>query len=144
MLRRDQRTAGELVAWLRTRCLDLATGALKVSFEVDVDDARVVPGEVGMHVVHVVLEAVRNASRHALAKSVAVRVGLRGEVVVSVRDDGRGLPEGALEATAGGLANLRARASSLGGSLEVGSDAQGTTVTLRCPWPVTPTSADMR
>lgn len=135
MLRRENRTAGELVAWLRTRCQDLGAGDVRVTFEVDVDEALVVPGEHGMHVVHVVLESVRNALVHARARSVSVSLRLRSAIHLRVRDDGRGL-EGVDRTTpTGGLANLRARAASLGGSLWVESGPEGTVVTLTCPLP---------
>jgi signal transduction histidine kinase len=134
MLRRDNRTAGELVDWLRTRCAELSDAPVKVRFvEVDVEESRVLPGELVMHVIHVVLEAVRNATQHSGAKDVAITLRLRSQVEVQVRDDGRGLGE-PTERLHGGLANLRARAQALGGKLVIDSTAEGMRVELTCPF----------
>jgi signal transduction histidine kinase len=62
---------------------------------------------------------------------VQVLVSVADDVVVRVRDDGRGMGEEILE---GGLANLRQRARIHGGRLRVQSrPGAGTTVTWRVP-----------
>lgn len=135
LLRRERRTFGELLAWLRTRCRELGAGVVRVQFEVDGDEHLELPGELGMHIVRVVLESVRNAVRHSGAPEVTVTLGMRGAVEVKVVDRGQGLPAGASARATGGLANLRARALALGGTLEVESGASGTAVRFGCPLP---------
>jgi signal transduction histidine kinase len=96
----------------------------------------VVTPELAVQVEAVVREAVSNAVRHAGAGAVAVSVTAGDDVQVSVVDDGRGIPPGALRS---GLKNLEDRALSCGGSLTVdsvygGYDAapgSGTGTTLR-------------
>ena len=75
---------------------------------------------------YVVAEALTNAVKHADATKVTVSVSRDADdVVVTVRDDGRG---GADPALGSGLVGLRDRAEALGGTLEVESPSDGGTV----------------
>ena len=101
-----------------------------VVFDGPVDTA--IPVEIAAHLVAVVREAVSNASRHAGAKRVEVSLVVTSEIVLRISDDGVGIAEE--QKRRSGLANLRARAAELGGSLVVTSPpGEGTTVTLRVP-----------
>ncbi len=87
-----------------------------------------------------VQESLSNIVRHADAASVSVALGVEaGDLVLRVRDDGRGLPSGrAIEdfETAGhmGLSGMRERITALGGTLAVGSlPARGSEIMLRVP-----------
>ena len=76
-------------------------------------------------------EALSNAARHAEAGAVSVFLSVTDEISVTVRDDGRGLPEQVVES---GLANMRQRAERLGGRCVVSSTAgSGTTVEWSVP-----------
>lgn len=78
-------------------------------------------------------EALTNARRHAGARTVGVELFEEGnDVVLRVRDDGKGLPE-QVRPGAVGLESMRLRAEELGGRLEVRSTADGTTVEARLP-----------
>ncbi len=79
-------------------------------------------------------EALTNALRHAEAREVTVALRQAGaDVVLSVRDDGRGLVEPIAE---GGLRGMRERARLIDASLEVRSAAgQGTEIILTVPVP---------
>jgi signal transduction histidine kinase len=66
--------------------------------------------------VAVVREGLSNVVRHAEASIVSVRIIVDGTVLVEVADDGVGIPASAVQS---GLANLRERALSHGGSLEL-------------------------
>jgi signal transduction histidine kinase len=79
-------------------------------------------------------EAFANVRRHAQARSVVVRLGQadEGEVTLTVSDDGRGI--GADVVDGFGLAGMRERVRSAGGTLAVGSgDDGGTTLCARVP-----------
>lgn len=79
-------------------------------------------------------EAFANVRRHAQARSVVVRLGQAdGEVTLTVSDDGRGL--GTDVAYGFGLAGMRERVRSAGGTLAVGPgpDGSGTTLCARVP-----------
>jgi two-component system sensor histidine kinase DesK len=85
-------------------------------------------------------EGITNALKHAVEPH--VRAGLRvtdGEVVLSVENDGvaRGEAAPAAGVNAGaGLANMKARAAELGGSLELERDRDTARLLLRVPVPL--------
>lgn len=100
---------------------------------------RRLPAQTEEAVLRVAQEAMHNALRHADAASVAVRLTGRpgGGAELEVTDDGRGFDPDAVR-TGGssglGLASMRERARSVGGSLQVRSvAAHGTTVRLEVP-----------
>ncbi|MFC4628948.1 sensor histidine kinase [Promicromonospora alba] len=78
-------------------------------------------------------EAFANVRRHAQARSVVVRLGqAEGEVTLTVSDDGRGFDTEAVDGF--GLAGMRERLRSAGGTLAVGpGDDGGTTLCARVP-----------
>jgi len=82
--------------------------------------------------VAVVREAVANTVKHARAQTVSVSVALAdGRLRVEVTDDGRG---GVAESTRrSGLANLRARAESRGGTFAIESTSAGTRLSWEAP-----------
>lgn len=85
----------------------------------------------------IVKEALVNAGKHAGAREVVVEIGTRDdELVVSVRDDGRGIAEDAWRERPGhlGLVSMRDRAVIAGGRLDVERRAEGgTEVRLTLP-----------
>ncbi|MEU4361413.1 sensor histidine kinase [Promicromonospora sp. NPDC023987] len=78
-------------------------------------------------------EAFANVRRHARARSVVVRLGqAEGEVTLTVSDDGRGIGTDVVDGF--GLAGMRERVRSAGGTLAVGpGDGGGTTLCARVP-----------
>ncbi|WP_406490051.1 GAF domain-containing protein [Streptomyces phaeochromogenes] len=93
--------------------------ALRVEGLVDTD----VPGEVADHALAVLGEALSNAVRHSGAHSVDVHLQCaRGELALTVTDDGCGVPDGVARS---GLKNLEDRAHALGGTLTLGERPQG-------------------
>jgi two-component system, NarL family, sensor histidine kinase UhpB len=94
--------------------------------------------ELNISLYRIVQECLTNVTRHARASTVGVRVEgtapAAGELRVSVRDDGVGMPTGAGKRTGLGLVGLRERVEALGGRLEVGARApQGVEVLARIP-----------
>jgi len=88
-----------------------------------------VPVEVGEQMLVALREALSNAARHASATSVDVTVDCDGDLVLRVRDNGKGLGASTRRS---GLANLAERASRLGGRLRVGpADGGGTDLEWR-------------
>jgi len=86
-----------------------------------------------------VQEALTNATKHAQAKSMTVRIR-RGEksVSCSVRDDGIGFDTSAMLARKGnrglGLLGIRERVAILGGTVQINSQpGQGTEITITVP-----------
>lgn len=110
-----------------------------IAVEVRVDGAGgVVPEEVAQALVRSARGALANIREHAQASRVAVTLTYQDdEVVLDVRDDGRGFaPDrlGARGVRGHGLTGIRARAIALGGDAEVeSSPGEGTTVVVRLP-----------
>jgi signal transduction histidine kinase len=73
----------------------------------------------------VLSEALTNVSRHAAASAVSVVLSVGKDLVLTVSDDGVGVPADVAES---GLANMRQRAIRHGGSLDVSQPAEGGTV----------------
>lgn len=80
-------------------------------------------------------EALTNVVRHSAASRATVTVERSGEdLVLSIADDGSGIPSDAVER--GGLRGMRERAELAGGTLDVDGDDHGTIVRARLPWRV--------
>jgi signal transduction histidine kinase len=97
------------------------------------DDVGALAPAVEVVLLRAAQEAFANVRRHAQASSVVFRLGqTAGEVTLTVSDDGRGL--GADVAYGFGLAGMRDRVRSAGGTLAVGpGDDGGTTLCARVP-----------
>jgi signal transduction histidine kinase len=80
-------------------------------------------------------QALNNVARHAGARAVTITLeASAGELVLSVRDDGRGFDAGKSFPGHLGLSSMRERAASVGGVLLISSaPGQGTEVTIRVP-----------
>ncbi|HET9499559.1 MAG TPA: GAF domain-containing sensor histidine kinase [Marmoricola sp.] len=116
-----------------TRLVDAAAQALKFrpSLEFRGPVRSRVSAELAPDLLAVLREALSNASRHADASHVQVLVAAGDELVLTVSDDGRGIPEGTVES---GLGNMRHRAEQRGGTFTVTSaPARGTTLAWRVP-----------
>jgi signal transduction histidine kinase len=84
-------------------------------------------------VYRVVQESLTNVARHAAARSVQVFVlERRGEIEITVRDDGRGFDLG-MVGPGFGLTGMRERVALVGGHLDVRSSRRGTTVVAVVP-----------
>ena len=91
-----------------------------VRTEVD-GDPRPLPPEADLAVYRIVQEALTNVTRHSDATAVTVRVRYTGTgVEVEVADNGRPVTTGSGTGTGSGLAGMRDRAESLGGTFEAG------------------------
>jgi PAS domain S-box-containing protein len=80
-------------------------------------------------------EAVINANKHAQAREIVVALQRsRSEIVLSVVDNGVGIPKSAGPSKGMGFHIMNQRANSVGGRLEVESNKQsGTRITCYCP-----------
>lgn len=80
-------------------------------------------------------ETLTNIVRHAGASRVDVRLAeTEGQLVLTVRDNGRGISEREINGASIGLVGMRERAAQVGGVVFFfGLPMQGTTVTMRAP-----------
>ncbi|MET0231776.1 MAG: histidine kinase [Rhodanobacteraceae bacterium] len=86
---------------------------------------RALPVDLALAIYRLTQEALTNATRHADASRVDVRVGTRanGAIEWSVEDDGVGLDAGALH-RGNGLAGMRERVWAYGGEIEMGEGSE--------------------
>jgi signal transduction histidine kinase len=93
------------------------------------------PDETETHLFRLAQEALTNVARHSGARHAAVTLNSQGgEVRLSIRDDGRGLPAAGAGPRGMGMIGMRARARSVGGDLSVRSKAgQGVEIEVRVP-----------
>jgi signal transduction histidine kinase len=115
---------------LTDRGLDAAVSGLAercpIPVEVDVRIDRRPPSAVETAAYYVVAEALTNVARHAEADRAAIEIatGQPGELIVEVRDDGRG---GAVRTPGSGLDGLAQRVEALDGRLLIESPGGGPT-----------------
>jgi len=81
-----------------------------------------------IHVLQVVREALNNVEHHARARRADVRLAtVQGRVLVTVDDDGVGVQDAEAPMHHYGLAIMRDRAATLGGTLRISRRSQGGT-----------------
>jgi signal transduction histidine kinase len=114
-------------------------GQVKVSLHVD-DPIGRLPREVEIALFRVLQEALTNVYRHAAAQSVVVRIVCRnGCVILTVADNGKGIPQEILArfrggaATGIGLEGMRGRLVECGGQIHLESSSAGTVVEASIP-----------
>jgi signal transduction histidine kinase len=135
----DADDLAERLAPLRHRCTRLLEAAdIECRWTLEGLQGCHLGGKRGLDFQRVVQEGLANVLKHSGATQVSIRIEARqGELVLSIRDNGRGFANpstASAGALAGmGLRNMQARASRLGGTLEIHSGATGTAVALRCP-----------
>ena len=135
-LQPDALDGADFVAGLSRLVAEFRVGAM-IEIELEIRDAA---GELSVdtrtQLLHIAREALSNAARHSGANHIAVLLDTDDEgLTLSVVDDGRGF-ERTAGSTAGhfGLANMAARATSVGGALTIDSaPAAGTRIIVRIP-----------
>ena len=93
-------------------------------------------GDLAIALYHIVEEALTNVARHAEASKIDVTAQLCGtQLEVTVRDDGRGIPEERIDSPESfGLFGMRERAHLCQGTVRISrNDGPGTTVVVRVP-----------
>lgn len=108
-------------------------GELKILLEYELRHCPLTPNE-EIHVLQIVREALSNVSHHAKAKNCDIHLQTTdsGQVRVSIRDDGVGLPEQHARLNHYGTTIMDERAVGLGGTLDMHNRAEGgTEVVLR-------------
>ena len=123
---------------LRTLCREFEERAgVKVTLRTNRVPADVEPA-LALTLFRIAQEALNNIGKHSKATAVAVDLSRKGiELVLSVSDNGIGFIPGANRLLTGrgiGLGNMRARAESVGGSIELHSNpGAGTSLSVHAP-----------
>ena len=112
---------------------------LGIAAELRIDGVpRMLPPDVQVVLLRAAQESLANVRKHAAASSVAVHLGYgTSDVVLEVRDDGKGLRAGSPDEAGGGgygLRGMRARVEQVHGTVDVsGGPGEGTTVRVEIP-----------
>jgi signal transduction histidine kinase len=105
-------------------------------FDMEGEEVSLSPGSVH-HLARIAQEAVRNALRHAHARSISIRLTYEADLLrLLVRDDGHGfqLDEAATRTGHFGIAVMQERARKMGGALRLHSVSSGTEVEAIVPY----------
>jgi signal transduction histidine kinase len=84
-------------------------------------------------------EALTNVHRHSQAEAVQIKItAKKARLVLSIQDDGKGIPSDALATTANGsqgvgLSSMRERSGLLGGTFKVETNSSGTLIVVSVP-----------
>jgi len=115
---------------------------LKLTLDAPDDPVRL-PDAIELALFRVLQEALINAHRHSGASAADVLIRrASGQVILEVRDNGRGMPQDVLnrfrESGAGtgvGLMSMHERARELGGKIQIESSGTGTSIRITIPVP---------
>jgi signal transduction histidine kinase len=112
-----------------------ARTGIEARFESNFDGR--LPGETETHLFRIAQEALTNVARHAAAHRVTVKLTAeKGQLRLSVEDDGKGLAGTPAEGRGMGMIGMRARARIAGGELtERSHPGQGVLIEVRLPIP---------
>ena len=92
-------------------------------------------GQLAIQLFRIAQEGAHNAVKHAKAKQILILLATQGgDLLLTVKDDGIGLPQGVERATGMGLRIMRYRARMIGGNLDVRNDpTRGVIISCRVP-----------
>lgn len=132
-----------LAAALQHLCCEQAElGEPSPVFEGDREEFLPENKETAMHLYRIAREAIINAQRHANADRIGVRLGRDEDtLVLTVRDNGDGLPETTDLREGIGLRTMAHRADLIGATVQVESADDGGTV-VRCRLPLSKANGD--
>lgn len=94
--------------------------------------------EKGLHLHRIAQEAVNNAITHGRGRRIEISLGFQGEKgLLSIRDDGSGIPEEVLAAPGLGMHTMDYRSRLIGGVIRIQRRARGGTI-VTCLFPLPP------
>jgi two-component system NarL family sensor kinase len=122
-----------LLGALRQQAATLGLADPRLSIDVDAPEPLTpLPAAVEVAVFRIAQEALTNVARHAGAERATVTIAVDDALALTIRDDGRGLPEDHLSGV--GLTSMRERATELGGTFAITTPAGGgTLLAVRLP-----------
>lgn len=109
----------------------LAGGAIRLDWQIVLDDVPPIPQRVMLQILRIVQEALNNALKHSQAEVIRITAAWRvadQSLLIVIADDGAGLAEPPRRGR--GLNNMHRRAREVGGELSINRLAEGTEVRL--------------
>lgn len=111
---------------------------IKLTLELDEQTDRFGP-DVETGLFRIIQEALTNVHRHSQAEAVHIKITLKkGRLLLSIQDDGKGIPADALATTPNGrqgvgLSSMRERTALLGGTFNLETNSRGTLIAVSLP-----------
>jgi signal transduction histidine kinase len=126
----------DLLAYTRAYCVEyLSQNDIQSHVETpDTIPNVFVSGDFRRNVYLTVKEALHNIVKHAQASKVEIYVETGKEILIRIRDNGRGFKEADIRPFSNGIDNMKKRIASLGGNLEIRVNG-GSTLMLKVPLP---------
>ncbi|MFI6324374.1 histidine kinase [Nonomuraea sp. NPDC050556] len=116
------------------RLLDNAGAGLHTSMTLSPVPLPALPAALEVAIYHITAEALTNVIKHSRARHVTVNLWVgQSTVVLTVEDDGTGLPDKAAEHAGIGRSSMRERAAELGGHVEFENGTSGLVVRAIMP-----------
>jgi PAS domain S-box-containing protein len=127
----DETGLGSAVRWYATGFAKRSGLAIRIDVPTDIERF---PHEVEIAIFRLVQEGLINILRHAGTDRAAVRLRIEpGRLVAEVQDWGRGMAADDETSFGVGLSGMRERIEQLGGTLEIRSGTDGTTISANVP-----------
>jgi two-component system NarL family sensor kinase len=109
-----------------------------IATSAEISDRGRLPKDVELALFRILQESLTNVHRHSRSKTASVRfIADERHALLEVQDQGRGLPYNPADAVPAelgvGIRSMQARVRQLAGSLEINSNAEGTTVRAKIP-----------
>ncbi len=123
---------------LALKCNDLVqrlnlNSDVRISAVNEIQTDRLLESELAVNILRIIRESLQNAIKHAEATEIVVTIHSgRQELVISIRDNGKGFEPAGVHKGGSGLENMVHRARQAGGNLEIVSgNGEGTNIILR-------------
>ena len=102
-----------------------------IDFDVDenIEQNQTIASITALHLLRIVQEAVHNAVKHSGCSSIRITIHSQSPIVISVKDNGRGMP--GQPQMGEGLKNMQSRAADIGWHLSLANRGEGCCIQLR-------------
>lgn len=130
----DYDTVDDFIAYTRQHSGEfLQNHNLEYHFDIptEIPDLQLT-GEQRRNIYLVIKEALHNVVKHACASKVCISFDIKKDLLISIRDNGKGINNEQGRRFGNGLKNMRQRMESIGGTFKIDCD-EGTLIQLTCP-----------
>ncbi len=117
---------------LRELCINVGE-VFKISCDLKCRESVLIhDNTVATHLFYIAQEAVQNAVKHSMAKTITLELTLdNGLVSLAVSDNGQGMPQGSASTKGMGLRIMHQRAKMIGGAIKIRQNPEGGSI-IRC------------
>jgi signal transduction histidine kinase len=132
-MNKEYDTLDDLIAYTRQHTAEFLNNyGLEYDFDIpDIVPDIHLPGEQRRNIYLVIKESLHNIVKHACATRVAISFQIKDKLIITIHDNGKGIPIDGLRRFGNGLRNMRQRMESVGGTFSI-ADRSGTLITLQC------------